>query len=581
MRLFRYYFLIKQNTAKRKNMKFLILFLSLLSLLWAGPIVNIDSDRFSITDFELSYFIDTTDEIKFEDIKSKEFKQGPNEDSLGVKVKNVWIKIKFFNPTNEQQTLFLHQDLAYKYSSLDYFEVDGRDELIDNHTITPYGSQAKEQLNGADAIYKFTLNPSEYKTIYVHQKTPAYHFYKFLIFSEKESISYLIYEKVDAVLISGLLLALALYNLLIFISSRYKEYLYYSLYLISSTLWIFYVYGSLAHYFEIYGYAPARFNFSIMIAPIFLALFIKTIFRTKENYKFENKLLSSIIIVSSSNFVYGLIDFTSALEIMILSLSYALVLFMWISINLYIKGDKLIKIFLFAHTFYLIFSVYALLYFMGFVDSNYISSHGTSIGLVIEAFLLSYLVAYKFKLMEEEKEEEKLKQIELKLLASTDPMTKLYNRRYFTEISKKVLDLSKRERKNLSILMIDIDRFKRVNDTFGHQFGDEVLINLSRLLLESQRKSDIVCRYGGEEFVILLPNTGLEDATILAEKLRVLVEELTLVSPKNEGFNFTVSIGVAQIDVKNEENIELALKRADDALYIAKNSGRNRVSAKV
>ncbi|EQB34831.1 hypothetical protein M947_10190 [Sulfurimonas hongkongensis] len=253
---------------------------------------------------------------------------------------------------------------------------------------------------------------------------------------------------------------------------------------------------------------------------------------------------------------------------------------MWISISLYIKGDKLIKIFLFAHTFYLIFSVYALLYFIGFVGYNYVSSHGTSIGLIIEALLLSYLVAYKFKIMEQEKEEEKLKQIELKLLASTDPMTKLYNRRYFTEISQEVLYISKREKKNLSILMIDIDRFKRVNDTFGHQFGDEVLINLSRLLLDSQRKSDIVCRYGGEEFVILLPNTALQDATLLAEKLRKQVESFTLISPKDEDFNFTVSIGVAQIDVENEPDIEKALKRADDALYIAKNSGRNRVSAK-
>ncbi|MCK9473082.1 diguanylate cyclase [Sulfurimonas sp.] len=561
-------------------MRLIILFLSLISLSFAQPIVNIDSDRFSITDFELSYFIDNASELKFEDIKSIKFEKGKNKDSLGVKVKDVWIKIKLFNATKEQQTLFLHQDLAYKYTSIEYFEVDATEKLIKKETISPYGPQAKEQLNGADAIFEFTLKPDEYKTIYVHQKTPAYHFYNFLIFSQKESVRYLIYEKVDAVLISGLLLALALYNLLIFISSRYKEYLYYFLYLISSTLWIFYVYGSLAHYFQIYGDTPARFSFGIMLAPVFLALFIQTIFKTKEKYKFEHKLLSSVIVVSLSNFMYGIIDFTSALEILFLSLSYALIIFMWIAISLYIRGDKLIKIFLFAHTFYLIFSIYALMYFIGFADSNYISSHGTSIGLIIEALLLSYLVAYKFKMMEEEKEEEKLKQIELKLLASTDPMTKLYNRRYFTEISEKVLDISKREKKHLSILMIDIDRFKNVNDTYGHQFGDEVLINLSRLLLDTQRKSDIVCRYGGEEFVILLPNTALEDATNLAEKLRKLVESLTLISPLNEDFNFTVSIGVAQIYVEKEADLELAIKRADDALYVAKNSGRNRVSAK-
>lgn len=561
-------------------MRLIILFLTLFSFLLAQPVVNIDSDNSSITDFELSYLIDSENELLFEEVKSIHFKQGPNRDSLGVKVKSVWIKINLFNATKKEQTLFLHQDVAFKFTNIEYFEVDSSDTLINNYLISPFGHLAKEQLDGADAIFEFTLKPDEYKTIYLHQKTPAYHFYNILIFSENESIRYLIYEKVDAVLISGLLLALALYNLLIFISTRYKEYLYYSLYLISSTLWIFYIYGSLAHYFQIYGAAPAKFSFGIMLSPIFLALFIQTIFKTKEIYKFEHKLLTSIIVVSLANFVYGLVYFTSSLEVLSLSLNYALLIFMWVGISLYIKGDKLVKIFLFAHTIYLFFSVYALMYFIGFAESNYLSSHGTSIGVIIEALLLSYMVAYKFKIMKEEKEEEKLKQIELKLLASTDHITKLYNRRYFNEISKEVLNISKREKKQLSILIIDIDNFKNVNDTYGHQFGDAVLINLSRLFLDNQRKSDIVCRYGGEEFVILLPNTSLENATKIAEKLRMLTESSTLVSPKDEYFNFTVSIGVAQIDVENEANIENALKRADDALYVAKNSGRNRVSAK-
>ncbi len=237
-------------------MKFIILFFSLLSLSLAQPDVNINSDKFSITDFELGYFIDNENKVKFEDIKSIKFKQAPNKDSLGAKVKNVWIKIKFFNATKKEQTLFLHQDLAYKFTSLEYFEVDSNNKLLKNYLISPYDSSKKEQLNGADAIFEFTLKADEHKTIYIYQKTPAYHFYNFLVFSQRESIRHLIYEKVDAVLLSGLLLALALYNLLIFISSRYKEYLYYSLYLVSSTLWIFYVYGAMAHYFEIYGDIP-------------------------------------------------------------------------------------------------------------------------------------------------------------------------------------------------------------------------------------------------------------------------------------------------------------------------------------
>ena len=166
---------------------------------------------------------------------------------------------------------------------------------------------------------------------------------------------------------------------------------------------------------------------------------------------------------------------------------------------------------------------------------------------------------------------------ELKLLASTDPMTQLYNRRYFTKISEHILDLSKREKQNLSILMLDIDKFKNVNDTYGHKVGDDVIISLANKLRKYQRKSDIICRYGGEEFVILLPNTSLDGANTLAQKIREDVELSTIKLSSTKSLKFTISLGVSQIDVEKDNNIDLALKCADDALYEAKETGRNKV----
>jgi len=165
----------------------------------------------------------------------------------------------------------------------------------------------------------------------------------------------------------------------------------------------------------------------------------------------------------------------------------------------------------------------------------------------------------------------------LKLLASTDPMTKLYNRRSFTKISEHTLDLSKREKQKLSIIMLDIDKFKNINDSYGHQVGDDVIITLADKLIELQRKSDITCRYGGEEFVILLPNTSLDGAKIVAEKIRERIERLRIKLPSNEDLSFTISLGISQVDLENVNNIEIALKKADDALYEAKESGRNKV----
>jgi len=561
-------------------MRLIILCLFLFSFASSEPIININSNKFSITDFKLSYFIDKSAKLKFKDIDSMNFIEGKNKDTLGAEVEEVWLKIKFFNTTNQKQTLFLHQSLAYTIADLEYFEVDNNNNLLNKQFVSTYDPLAQEQLNGADSIYKFTLASQETKTVYIHQSTKAYHFYNFSIFSEKESIEYLIYEKVDAVLLVGLLMALAFYNFLIFLSTKYKEYLYYSLYLVSSTLWIFYMYGSMAHYFHIYGLITFKFNYGLIFGPIFLALFIKTIFNTKTEYKNENRFLNSIIIVLLCHFIFALIDFTLALQNLYISLNYATFVFLGIAISIYRKGNEIIKIFLFAHIFYIFFNIYALLFYMGLVEYTYISSHGIGIGIVIEALLLSYLVSYKFKIMEHEKEESRIQQIKLSLLATTDSMTKLYNRRYFIEAAQNIIHLSKRKKNNLSLMMIDIDHFKSVNDTYGHQFGDDVIILLANTLKESLRETDIICRYGGEEFVILLPDNSLASSVKIAQKIKKLVESLVMISPANEDFKFTISIGVTPIDIKNEVTLKDSLKRVDDALYEAKNTGRNRVCIK-
>ncbi|WP_297442171.1 diguanylate cyclase [Sulfurimonas sp.] len=167
----------------------------------------------------------------------------------------------------------------------------------------------------------------------------------------------------------------------------------------------------------------------------------------------------------------------------------------------------------------------------------------------------------------------KEKQKELELLASTDPLTKLYNRRYFTQISEKILNLAKRNKEALSVMMLDIDDFKKINDTFGHKVGDDVLVSLAKTLKEESRKSDIICRFGGEEFILLLPNTDIKGAYVIAQKIRKKIHELRV----NHDVKFTVSIGVSEVDLAKEETIEQSIKRADDALYEAKRSGKDRV----
>jgi diguanylate cyclase (GGDEF)-like protein len=165
----------------------------------------------------------------------------------------------------------------------------------------------------------------------------------------------------------------------------------------------------------------------------------------------------------------------------------------------------------------------------------------------------------------------------LTTMANKDPLTNLYNRRYFTDIASNIQELAKRNNEPLSALMIDIDRFKNINDTYGHDVGDDVIVNIANILLQHTRKSDIVVRFGGEEFVILLPNTNIDGAAKIAEKIRVNIENQTIKLDENSTIKTTVSIGVSQCSNSNNLNIENLIKRTDVALYEAKRSGKNKV----
>ena len=162
----------------------------------------------------------------------------------------------------------------------------------------------------------------------------------------------------------------------------------------------------------------------------------------------------------------------------------------------------------------------------------------------------------------------------LNQLANVDELTGLNNRRFILEDYYSKVSAAKRYQQPLSILLIDIDYFKKVNDQFGHPIGDEVLMSVAVDLENGLRESDLIGRYGGEEFLALLPMADLVEAQIIAERLRAQVAN-SVVFQEKYGFGVTVSIGLAELSLKETE-LEL-IARVDKALYTAKNNGRNRV----
>ena len=162
----------------------------------------------------------------------------------------------------------------------------------------------------------------------------------------------------------------------------------------------------------------------------------------------------------------------------------------------------------------------------------------------------------------------------IRSLMNQDPLTKLANRRSLEEGLDKALSLTRRSGQPLSVVLADIDRFKGINDNFGHAAGDEVLSAFGGLLGISCRKEDTAARYGGEEFLLLLPNTAMGAAIEFAERVRARTESLRVPS----GANITASFGVAEF--ADEDTIDTLISRADAALYGAKESGRNRVESR-
>jgi len=165
---------------------------------------------------------------------------------------------------------------------------------------------------------------------------------------------------------------------------------------------------------------------------------------------------------------------------------------------------------------------------------------------------------------------------EVKKLSTIDPLTGLYNRRHFNASAELEFQRALRYDLSLSAIMMDIDHFKRVNDSYGHAVGDRVLVEVAAVCMRGLRSMELHARYGGEEFCFLLPETDLKGAFILAERLRMDVAGLHFDSDK-ENFTITASFGVAE-RLAEKDSIDNLLKRSDEAMYEAKRWGRNRVT---
>ncbi|GAC17673.1 GGDEF domain-containing protein [Paraglaciecola arctica] len=182
--------------------------------------------------------------------------------------------------------------------------------------------------------------------------------------------------------------------------------------------------------------------------------------------------------------------------------------------------------------------------------------------------MLSYLSLYYLKTA-------RRAQKKLNILATTDPLTELYNRRYMNDLVDKEIQDFNRTNDGIGIILIDIDYFKKINDQYGHKVGDDVLVRVAQIIKKQVRKQDLISRWGGEEFLIILPDTPLIDVQLSAERIRAAFLTYDWLKEIGEDVSPTITAGISEL--KQAESLDSAIARADRALYKGKADGRNRV----
>lgn len=553
-----------------------ILFLAISTFLASAiaaeqPTVVINSANIDLPKFPMSYFIDDSENMPFTEVINQTFTSSSSMLTLGTNAMVTWSKIHVVNRHGETTRLFVHHPYAYHLKSVSFYETQHQQLL--NHTDIPlYQGGDKPLMYGGTAVFSFELAPNEAKTIYVKNISFSHQWYQLSIFDEEASKKALVSNGNYIALLVGMMLALMIYNFFLYISAHKIENVVYAFYLISGTIWVSLSYGVAANFFGVFSAEVFQFNSTLLSMPSFLVLFMMLIFDTRNKYPKEHIALSAILLMLVGDFIYSLFDITAALKPASTLAAIMMVVTFAVSISLWRKREPLAKYFFLGHFMFIAFNMSAVFYYKGLSEFNQINSHGVGIGILLEALMMAFVLSYRIN----ELERIKGKQEELKRLADTDPMTGLYNRRYFEIAAKQAIEQAKRSQTNISLMVLDIDHFKSINDNHGHLVGDDIIVAFADLLKQHQRNVDIVCRFGGEEFLLLLPECDADNANKVAERIRMATSNISMLSEDKVEVNFTVSIGVHQLSL-SKDNIKQAIDAADRALYIAKSSGRNRV----
>jgi len=373
-------------------------------------------------------------------------------------------------------------------------------------------------------------------------------------------------------LLYGFLFALLAYNAMLYIGLRAPRYILYSLYL---GMFLLMNISYTGHGFE--WWWPDSTIWAQWSQPTLMMLyassgliFALSFLDIRRHYPRAFRLMIGYIVLALALLLLLVLSDEQRLALLLAFTYVSLftVVMLVMGIIAVRGGVRAAKYFLLAAFSAMIGAAVTALAVWGFIPFNVWTYRAIDIGMMLDATLLALALSFQFRIGQEQR-------LRAEEMARIDPLTGVNNRRAFYDISAPICNISMRHGRHLSVILLDLDHFKRVNDSYGHVCGDEVLKATAAELKRSIRDHDVIARWGGEEFILLLPETGLEEAVRLAERLRQAVEGIRLTCQGNR-IGITASFGVAEKHTDARDLGEL-ITMADQQLYRAKNSGRNRV----
>ncbi len=543
----------------------LLLALAFASRADSGGVVAVDETT-RVVDLRphLALLEDSDREYAIDDVASPELAQrfqpaGKSLRSLGFTASAWWVRFHVRNTGAKPLRLVLRQD----YPLIDYLDMWWRDASGRMAHVATGDRRPFDQrpLDHNEFLLPLELPPGADQAIHVRFQTDGSLNIGLRLFEQDALLATVGHEQLLWGAFYGSILLLALANMLLFVLVRDRVFLYYFVYLVTYCCYMA-AYNGLSFQFLWPAY-PELVNLSqLVLLPLslyFLLQFSRTFLVLEEvsdRLDFGARVLQLLLLLCIP--LAPVVSYR-ALILPLSGLTLATVAYLLVAaIASVLSGRVAARYYLWGLSVFLIGVVVYMLKTFGLLPHNFVTQHGYQLGSLAEFLILSAALGVRVG--------------ELKRTGLTDPLTGLSNRRHFDEQVAHEFASARSRSASLALLMLDLDHFKRLNDTHGHAVGDRALQSVARVLRQQVRKPFESFRYGGEEFVVILPGLGVVEAHALAERVREQVS-----SELAPGVRLTVSIGVADVEDAAVSSAEDLFRCADAALYAAKNSGRNRV----